>query len=306
MIDIPMPDWLKAFFHSFSQVIIIENVLSGILILAGIFVYDINFGILSVIAAIVGNLTAKLIVNDDAAITSGLYGFSPVLIGIAGGLFFTGTASFIVAILGSFFAVPLTVVLNNLLGRFNLGSYTLPFIVTTWFFILISFSSNLLQSSTSAGLAQVSTLANDGLLFPDVLLKGIGEIFLLDSVWSSALILLGFAVDNWKIALEVVGVVLLTIAIGLLFQVDSNVLNMGLLTYNSILVLMGVEVFGLNKTEMGKYGLILLGVLFAVLVDLAVLPVLGVFALPALTFPFVLTTWIILFFEQNLQPKDVL
>ena len=306
MIDIPMPDWLKAFFHSFSQVVILENVLSGILIIAGIFVYDIRFGILSVIAAAIGNIVAKVVVNDDAAITSGLYGFSPVLIGIAGGLFFTGTASFVVAILGSMIAVPLTVVLNNLLGRFSLGSYTLPFIVTTWFFILISFSSNLLQSSTAAGLAEAANLPNTGLVFPDVLLKGIGEIFLLDSIWSSLLILLAFAVDNLKIALEVVAVILLTIAIGMLFQVNADTLNMGLFTYNSILVLMGVEVFGLSKTAMGKYGLILFGVLMAVMVDLAVLPVLGVFALPALTFPFVLTTWIILFFEQGILPKDVL
>ena len=77
--DINAPSCLKAFLHSFSQVVFVENIISGFLILAGIFVfsYEINnfdIGILAVIGAIIGNVTAKLLGNDENAIVSGLFG----------------------------------------------------------------------------------------------------------------------------------------------------------------------------------------------------------------------------------------
>lgn len=307
--DNSLPNWLKAFLHSFSQVVLVENILSGILILAAIFVFAFeannwHIGILAVVGAIVGNLTAVLFKNDENAIASGLFGFNTVLIGIAAATFFDTQTAYIVAILGSFLAIPLTTVINNLCGRLGLPGFTLPFILITWFFILVSFQTNLLQfgGAREGALATSAVLGSDPVNWLDALTKGIGEIYLLDSVIASVMILVAFAIDRWELALKIAAVILVTIGLGIVFKVDTTTLSMGLFTYNSILVLMGMETFSKNKDNVQKFALlVLLGVVFAVLVDYASPAVLGVFALPSLTFPFVLVTWGMLYLEQHLN-----
>lgn len=303
-----LPKWLKAFLHSFSQVVLVENVISGILIIAGILVfsYEINnwdVAILAILGAIIGNVTAKLLGNDEDAIAAGLFGFNTVLVGIAAATFFSGRDAYIVGILGSFLTIPLTTIINNLFSRLGLPGFTMPFIAMTWFFILISFQTNLLTAGSRAGaLAVPSVLENGPLVLKDVLTKGIGEIYLLDTVVGSILIFIAFAIDRWHLAIKIALTILVSIGLGLIFKVNTNTLNMGLYTYNAILVLMGMETFSKNKENSTKYTLlVLLGLICVGLVDYAAPTVLGVFALPTLTFPFVLVTWGLLYFEQHLK-----
>lgn len=297
-----MQDWVKVIFHSYSQVVLLENVISGILILIGIAIYDINLAILSLIANVIGNVVAILMTDDRDSVVSGLYGFNAVLVGIASGVFFFGTDSYIAAIVGALLTTPLTLIINKLFNRLELPGFTFPFIVMTWFLILLSFSGNLLNTQQSAQLVGNVVHPTDSLVFPDILFKGIGEIFLLDSVWSSLVILAAFVVVDWKLAVKIIGVILLTIAIGYIFQVNFATLSLGLMTYNSILTLMGIETFS-RTTSLRRLGLVLLGVVFAVLTDMAMPPILGLVGLPTLTFPFVLVTWGMLYMERDLIPE---
>ena len=76
-INAPMP--IAAFFHSFSQVVLVQNVISGALIIGAFFAMAFfhqdealrnpHVAILPIIAAIVGNVTAKMLGNDDQAIS---------------------------------------------------------------------------------------------------------------------------------------------------------------------------------------------------------------------------------------------
>jgi len=303
------PKWIKAFFHSFSQVVLVENVISGALILASFFVFswqvsNWNIGIIAIVAAIVGNVTAKLLGNDDDAIAAGLFGFNPVLVGLGAATFFTGIDVYIVGILGSILVIPLTTVINKLCERKGLPGFTMPFIAMTWFFILVSFQTGLLDAVGRAGMLVSSsggTIAGT-LEWPGLLTKGIGQIYLLESVYASLLILVAFAVDRWHLAIKIAMVILVTICLGLVFRVDIGLLNIGLFTYNSILVLMGMETFSKNKGNAVKYWLlVLLGLVVVVLVDYAAPTVLMPFALPTLTFPFVLVTWGLLYYEKHMS-----
>lgn len=306
--DINVPKWVKAFFHSFSQVVLVENVISGALILASFFVFswevqNWNIGIIAVLSAIVGNVTAKLLGNDEDAIAAGLFGFCPVLVGLAGATFFAGKDVYIFGILGSILAIPITTIINKLCSRLGLPGFTMPFIATTWFLILVSFQTGLLTAvGREGGLVANGVLTNGALEWKNVLTKGIGEIYLLDSVYASLLILVAFAIDRFDLAIKIAAVILVNIGLGLLFKVDTATLNMGLYTYNSILVLMGMETFSKNKDNPAKYwSLVFLGLVLVALVDYGLPSVLKPFALPSLTFPFVLTTWALLYFEQHLS-----
>ena len=324
--EIPAPKWVNAFFHSFSQVVLVENNISGLLILAAFFVFsweakNWNIGIIVVVAAIIGNVTAKLLGNDDDAIAAGLFGFCPVLVGAAAAVFFAGTEAYIVAIIGSILVIPVTTMINKLCARIGLPGFTMPFIAMTWFFILVSFGTGLLTSTGYLGGVREGAVvvAENGLAantfasgweavsasWLDALTKGIGEIYLMDTVWGSLLIFLAFAIDRWHIAVKIALVICFTLAMGIIFKVDMSTLTIGIYTYNAILVLMGLETFSTNKGEgafskSGKYWLLLLlGLVLVGLVDYALPTVLMPFALPSLTFPFVLTTWALLWFEQH-------
>lgn len=289
----------KSFFHSFSQVVLLENILSGMLILFAIIVFDYKLAILACLSVILGNIFAYVLTQDRESIISGLYGFCPLLVGIASGVFFSGFECYIAACIGSLLCIPLTIVINKICSRFLLPGFTFPFILMTWFLILLSFSGNLLTTGQTPQLAEHIIHSNDSLVFPDIIFKGIGEIFLLDSTISSLLILLAFVIVSWKLALSIMVTIALTLLLGYVFKVDFNTLSLGLISYNSILTFMGIETFSVSE-GIKKYGLIILGIIYTVLIDMAAPTVLGVFGLPSLTFPFVLVTWIILYLEKQL------
>lgn len=324
--DINAPKWVKAFFHSFSQVVLVENVISGLLILAAFFVWswevgNWNIGIIAVVAAIVGNVTAKLLGNDDDAIAAGLFGFCPVLVGAAAAVYFAQDGilldAYIVAILGSILVVPLQMIINGLCGKLGLPGFTMPFIAMTWFFVLISQSTGIL---TACGWMNTTPVAGalvgaEGAAAPvaatfgniewlNALSKGFGEVYLLDTVIGSGLIFLAFAIDKWQNAIKLVGVVLVTIVLAVAFQASAGTLNAGVFTYNSILVLMGMETFSKNKDNPARYWtLVIIGLVSVALVDYALPSIVGTFGLSNLTFPFVLVTWGLLFLEQQLPEK---
>lgn len=326
-INAPMP--IAAFFHSFSQVVLVQNVISGVLIIGAFFAMAFfhqdaalrnpHVAILPIIAAIVGNVTAKILGNDDQAISDGLFGFCPVLVGAAAAVFYTYDGApidgYVVAIVGSILVVPLQMIIGNLCGRLGIPGFTMPFIAMTWFMLLVSTGSGLLTGCGWTASAPIAGALADGAAAPaafafseinwvNVLTLGYCEVYILDTVIGGILILLAFAVDSWKNAIKLIFVTLFVVAMVFLFQGSVSTLNAGVFTYNAILVLMGMEVFSKNKDNPGRYWtLVILGLISVVLVDMALPAIVGTFGLSNLTFPFVLVTWGLLLLEQQLPEK---
>ena len=307
------PKWVQAFFHSFSQVVLVQNMMSGALILAAFFVFSFeannwNIVIVAIIAAIVGNVTAKILRIDDDAIAAGLCGFNPVLVGLAAAIFFVEVDVYIIGILGSILVIPTAVIINGICSRFGVPGFTMPFITMTWFFMLVSFQIDLLTAVGREGAlvyyasGAVNSATIGVLEFENVLIKGIGQIYFLDSIIASLMILVAFAIDRWHLVFKIAAVTVVSVAISVIFGADIALLNGGLFTYNVILVLMGMETFSKNKDNIHNYVvLVFLGVVLVALVDYALPSLLMPFALPRLTFPFVFVAWALLYFEQHLS-----
>lgn len=134
---------LTAISHSFSQVVLLENKWSGFFILGAIYLSAPRLALLAVLAVVFSYLFASYLGYEKNKLNSGLYGFSPVLIGIAAGVFFTGIDSLIVCLLGCFLCLFLTPFINRQAEKNQLPGLTLPFIVTTWLLILLSGSNRL-------------------------------------------------------------------------------------------------------------------------------------------------------------------
>lgn len=131
-------DFVEGVLQSISQVFLKGNGLSAVLLVAGLAVNSIPAAVFAVAGATVAVVTAHMLGAEDALITGGLLGFSPLLTAIALGCVFY-RPSFRVALYalaGTVFTVILQGAMNLAFTPFGLPALTAPFVVATWLFLL--------------------------------------------------------------------------------------------------------------------------------------------------------------------------
>ena len=67
----------------FGQIMLQESVMTGILFIVAICYDSLLMGAVGLLSSIIGTYTAKILKFDKENIHAGLYGFNPVLVGIA-------------------------------------------------------------------------------------------------------------------------------------------------------------------------------------------------------------------------------
>lgn len=138
---------------------------------------------------------------------------------------------------------------------------------------------------------------NPAIRFLDVNLRGAGQVIFQDNPLSGALFLAAIIVGSLRadapevIAGAVAGLVVSTVT-ALLLHADGESLNQGLFGFNGVLV--GVAAATFLESSAAMWLLTLVGAAASTVVMLAVSKALEAWKLPALTFPFVLTTWPVL------------
>lgn len=321
------PAWIRAFFNGISQVVFIENVISGIIfwasfLIAGLEMNGWNWGswdswkffVFVAVGVNISNLMAYMMGLDRAAITSGLFGFCPTLVSIAAGVFAgsTGTAWIIVAA-GCVLVVPIQVFINKFTNHHGLPGFTFPFICMTWFFMLIGYQSDVLVYERAGALA--SDLANSagsliggydvsawsgydwGLFF----LNGMEEIYVLDGVIASLMCIGAYFWYNWSFALKACLAMIIAVGFGMLMGVSMDMMHFSLYGYSAILTAGALDTFCKTKFHTGRYWfLYFFGVLLTCLINYAIPTILGTFGLPNCTLAFVVAGWIMLIVERGM------
>lgn len=263
-----------------GQVMFQNNALSGLLILAGIFVNSWQMGVLAVSGNIIGTLTAYFsgYARDD--IKNGLYGFNGTLVGIAAGVFMHLTVgSLILTAIASCTSTYITRLFNM---QRVLPGFTAPFILSVW--LLLGFCSwltpdMLLVSDTDTSVSSgVDCLQSFGM--------GIGQVMFQGNIWTGLLFLAGILVNSRSAAFYTVLGALLPLPLAILLGVDSEAVNMGLMGYNGVLCAIAL---GDDRSWKG-FVLASCAVLLSV-----VLQIMGMNAgVVTLTAPFVVSVWLIM------------
>ncbi len=336
-----LPAPVRAFFNGISQVVFIENVISGMLIFISFWIANLeclgwDFGnwqswklvVFVAIGVNISNLVAYLIGADRDAITSGLYGFCPTLICVGSVTFFAGAASavspahelteWIVMVLGCVLCPMLQVVINRFTGHFGLPGFTFPFIVMMWFFVLVAFSTDLLDTVKAGALSVDSTVAGagnswitgfdlgslnwdlgSGSSWLMIWLNGFEEIYVCDGVIASIILIAAYFWANWEFALKACLACAISVGMALLFGAGMGNIGWALYSYSAILTAGALDTFGKSKKNSGRYWFLwFFGVICTCLVNYAIDGVFGVFGLPNCTFAFVLVGWIMLVVEN--------
>ncbi len=126
--------WLKGI----SQVFLINNWITGIIFLIALGVCSIWAAIYAAMSSAIALLVAVLFAADPADVTAGLFGFSPVLTGIALGTTFYKVSwkSAIWTVAGVVATVFIQAGMDTLMLPWGMPTLTAPFCIATWLFLL--------------------------------------------------------------------------------------------------------------------------------------------------------------------------
>lgn len=287
--DAYIPELALAALRGVGQVFFQENAISGICFLIGVAFSSPLMAFGGLAGTVIGTLTARLINFDRSELLAGIYGFNATLVGMASFFFFKPVALTI----GLLFVgcVVATVVTRLMRRHVPFPTYTTPFIITTW---AIYFLGRAMGVSPTAPGDPVTTSS-----FVIATTHGIGQVMFQASVWTGRFFLIGIAINDWKHALWVlVGAIVGTLLASYHVSAAARSIDPERLVERALTENIALGLYGYNATLVAvalylwRRSLIpsLLGIIISVPITEA-FPLLG---LPALTAPFVLSTWLVL------------
>ena len=296
-----------------GQVMFQDNPLSGALFLAAIGWGSYAAGaprvaIAGLLALVVATLTAQWLRVEEAALHAGLYGYNGILVGLALATFLApGALMWVYVVLGAAVSVVVMLGTANVVKPWG-SALTFPFVLTTWLLLLATYGfSGLAGAALPAGNVVTAFQPYEASplkvidLVQGVLLS-ISQVFLKGSVVAALLLIAGLAVNSLAAAAFAVGGAILAVLTAHLFGAESELITGGLLGFSPVLTAIALgTVFYQPSSRVVVYAA--LATAFTVIVQAALNVALTPFAIPALTAPFVLVTWLFLLprqcFEQT-------
>jgi urea transporter len=295
--------------RSIGQVMFQNNPLSGILFLAAIGWGSYAAGvpqvaIAGIVAVVVSNLTALWLRVDHEPLHSGLCGFNGILVGLALATFLgPGLLLWVYVILGAAVSVVVMLATTNVVKPWG-GALTAPFVLTTWLLLLATYGfSGLAGTALPSGAVVTAFQAYKASPLQLIdLIQGaflsISQVFLKAS--GIAVLLAGLAVSSLAAAVFALCGAILAVLTAHLFGAESDLITGGLLGFSPVLTAIALgTVFYQPSWRVAAYAA--LATVFTVVTQAALNVALTPFAIPALTAPFVLVTWLFLLPRQRLE-----
>ncbi len=288
-----------------GQVMFQNNPLTGLFFLAAIVWGAVATGqpfvaIAGVLALVVATAAPPLLSVDDADWRAGLYGFNGVLTGLALATFLApGLLLIVFVIIGALLSVVATRATARWLAPHGLPGLTFPFVAITMLLLLAShgfagISASLLPAGAVTSPAVI--VASDPLSLSDFIggvALSISQVFLKESVIAALLFLVGLAVASLPSALLAVAGAVIAVAVAHLFGAESDLVTGGLLGFSPVLTAVALGCVFARPKRLG-FGYPAFATVVTVIAQAALNAALAPVALPALTLPFVLVTWLFL------------
>ncbi len=287
-----------------GQVMFQGSAWTGLLFLAGIFwgAYECHTPAVAwgaVVGLVASTLAGYMLSDNKSQGEQGLWGFNGILVGCAFPTFLSNTWQMWLALI--FCSMLTTWVrrgLNNVMAPWKVNSLTFPFVMLTWFFL---YASRMMEGMAPDGL---STPALALAAHSDVLdtsfgslvvywLKGVAQVFLINSWVTGVFFLVALAVcSRWAAIWAAVGSAI-SLAIAIVFKADPSDIANGLFGFSPVLtaIAIGCTFYTVNlKSALWTIVAVIATVFIQAGMDAFFMP----FGLPTLTGPFCVTTWLFL------------
>lgn len=285
--------FLLATMKGISQVLLIENWVTGLLILTAITITSLQLGLMAFLSAAIGTLFGRLGGGNPSSVERGLYGYNPMLTGMALFLFLEGPTSWGIALFGAVISAAFTASLMRFLQPAGLPTLTFPYIVTTWLLMLSSYrfeaftlTDELVPQNVSHWKLEIAGEIH----WASAFLDGAGQIFFLQGIAAGLLLFLGIFIADWRMGVYALVGNFIGMVTAYMLGGEHTLIDAGLYGYNAILTALAVGVvFRDGANRLTLFNVIIacvLTVVFIGSVDTVLLP----FRLPALTMPFAMST----------------
>ena len=249
------------------------------------------------LSAFIGTFIGKVGGADREAINQGLFGYNSVLTGLALTLFLSGPYHWIIALIGAALTAILTAAMMHVMRNTEIPILTFPFIVLTWFMLLVSYRLKVIHLSPTLvpqDLARWELNIEGELNWIEGAFNGIGQIFFLDNSFSGVLLFIAVFGAGWRGGVYAILGNAVALLAAYVLGGEHTLIIEGLYGYNAILAILAVAiVFNMNRHRYAPLSGIIAACLTVPLtasVSTWLLP----YGLPALTMPFVLSSWIFL------------
>jgi urea transporter len=311
----PFLRFLDINLRGIGQVMFQDNPLTGLLFLVAVASgsfsagapYIVFGGVLGLVAATLAGFWLRV---DDATLRAGLCGYNGVLVGLALPTFLApGPLLWIYVLLGGAVSTIVNLGAANALKPFGAPTLTFPFVIVTWILLLATHGFAGLSGAVPPSAAEVQPLeAAPGVAaglgaFVEGVLLSISQVFLKASGFSAVLLLAGLAVNSVAAAAFALGGAILAVLVAHAFGAESEIIAGGLLGFSPVLTAIALGVtFHRPNPRVAAYAA--LGVVFTVIAQVALGVALKPFAIPALTAPFVLVSWMFLLPQRRFDEEE--
>ncbi|KAL7530060.1 hypothetical protein ACHAXR_005514, partial [Thalassiosira sp. AJA248-18] len=286
----------EASFRGMAQVYFQNSPISGLFILAAMFVQSTRVATHGVIAIIAGNLTGSLMGFDRSFLSSGLFGYNSFLVGLALATFYSPEKHegyywpvAAAAIIFAYFSSVLFVMLGKILSPYKTPPFTLPFNISTFMFLLAMGGMNNvnmapvrppeLPSYESEPVTDLTARA-----FFAGSIRGVGQVYLANNMVSGILVLVGLLVCSRISALAAFTGSAVGAGVAALVGCSREAIENGMYGFNSSLTMVAMLMF-----YVPSIGSIMVGIMASIItvfIQLALATLLEPCGLPFMTLPF--------------------
>lgn len=305
--------YIQAMLKGSGQVMFQGSARTGLLFLIGIFwgAYQEGQGVVAwgAVAGLIASTLAGYVLRqpaDDGA--EGLWGFNGILVGCAFPTFLGNTPlMWLALIICSMLTTWVRTGFNNVMAPWKTNSLTFPFVFTSWIFL---FAARMLQGmppeymATPELTSHLSTTLD--LSFGSLViywLKGIAQVFLINSWVTGIFFLVALFISNrWAAFWAAVGSAL-SLAVVLLYQGAGSDIANGLYGFSPVLtaIALGCTFY---KPNWRSAIWALTGIIVTVFIQAGMDAMMMPFGMPTFTAPFCLATWLFLLPLYKFDDKE--
>ena len=214
----------------------------------------------------------------------GLAGFNGLLVGCAAFTFCAPSVwTWVLMVIAGLLTLPLK---RRLDGLFGSSSFTLPFVVGTWAMLAIGIGTGLCNA-IAAPPAAVNVDVSAAALVRG-LLKGVSQVFLLDSWASGVIIVAALAASGFRMAGYALGGSAAGMLLAFIAGCPTSEIVSGLWGFSPVLT--AIAVGGVLPIARGRFLYVTAGILLTFLIQYLSAPLLAIVGLPVLTMPFCVAT----------------
>lgn len=319
----PIWDFFYALFNGISEVPLISSALTGVLILIGVLIASRKAGFMMVLAGLIGAGVALVLGAPYGLITFGLFGYNSVLTGMAfwsGPFTKSNKATFVLSVVGAAFTALIWMAFSHIMGDWFVqggGGYAIPgftasFIFSTWFMMYATkrYGRDIWpHAGTSEQPAGFRWTPKE---FMKAVLNGVSQVTFVEN-WKTGIfwvvgLTLSFELVSGRVftnayttgwdpssLLYLAGVMALIgsaigVTLAILTKLPTSEIRGGIHGFNQVLVMIAITSFLPLTWQTFLYAIVA-----TIVCSLFTMPALQHFFskwdLPALTGPFVFTTW---------------